>query len=118
MIRPPLFVPVHPTQHGTLALRTGRLPSGQRTGLAFSSQASLAAVLGLGQPWTRLSEHALREMLTPLGIEQLRLDPHRIREPAPSTPPARVPAAHRHPARRRQRGPRRGHAHLAAATPS
>ena len=103
MTSPPLFVPVHPTRHGTLALHTGRLPSGQRTGLAFSWAASLTAVLGPGQPWTRLSEHALREMLTPLGIQQLRLDPHPVREPAPSTPPARVPPAQRHQARRRRR---------------
>jgi hypothetical protein len=104
---PSLFVPVHPNQHGMLTLRTGRLPAGQRTGLAFSSKASLVAALGPEQPWTRLSEQALHAMLTPLGIEQLRLDPRPVREVAPSAPPARIPAARRHPATRRKRDARR-----------
>ena len=35
-----LFVPVRESGSGMLALRTGRLPSGQRVGLAFTSAAS------------------------------------------------------------------------------
>lgn len=42
------FVPVHASQYGTLALLTGRLPSGQRIGLAFTSAASLRSALARG----------------------------------------------------------------------
>jgi hypothetical protein len=55
-----LFVPVRDIGSGVLALRTGRLPSGQRVGLAFTSTASLLAALGPGQPWIRLRESACR----------------------------------------------------------
>jgi hypothetical protein len=86
-----LLVPVTPGRAGALVLRTGRLPSGQRTGLAFTSEAALRAGLGPEQPWVWLSEPALRELLRPLGLEQLRLDPLA----APAARPARpvpVPA--------------------------
>jgi len=60
-----LFVPVRESGSGMLALRTGRLPSGQRVGLAFTSAASLLSELGPGQPWIRLHEDAMRGMLAP-----------------------------------------------------
>ena len=82
----PLFVPVHASQSGTLALRTGRLASGQRIGLAFSSEASLLSALGLRQQWIRLGEQALRDMLTPLGVDHMRVDPHLAREVAHGAP--------------------------------
>jgi len=41
-----LFVPVRESGSGVLALRTGRLPSGQRVGLAFTSVTSLLSELG------------------------------------------------------------------------
>ena len=72
------FVPVHGTtspQEGTLALRTGRLLSGERIGLAFSSEASLMLTLGPGQEWIQLDEEALFDMLMPLGVEHIRVDP-------------------------------------------
>ena len=47
----PFFVPVHPSQCGTVALLTGRLPSGQRIGLAFTSESSLLSALGPWQQW-------------------------------------------------------------------
>jgi hypothetical protein len=40
-MRNPSFVPVRVSEAGTLALRTGRLLSGQRVGLAFTSAAAL-----------------------------------------------------------------------------
>jgi hypothetical protein len=69
-----LFVPVRESGSGMLALRTGRLPSGQRVGLAFTSAASLRSELGSGQPWIRLHEDAMRDMLGPAGIGEIRVD--------------------------------------------
>jgi hypothetical protein len=69
-----LFVPVRESGSGMLALRTGQLLSGQRVGLAFTSAALLLSVLGPGQPWIRLHEDAMRDMLEPAGIDQIRVD--------------------------------------------
>jgi hypothetical protein len=70
-----LLVPVRTTAAGTLALRIGRLSSGERTGLAFTSEASLVRTLGPAQRWTDLSWGALLDMLEPLGIKHVRVDP-------------------------------------------
>jgi hypothetical protein len=56
-------------------LRTGRLLSGERIGLAFTCEASLLLTLGPCQEWIRLDEEALFDMLTPLGVEHIRVDP-------------------------------------------
>jgi hypothetical protein len=80
------FVPVSATSCGTLALRTGRLASGERIGLAFSSEDSLRAVLGPWQQWTYLSERALHGMLAPIGVQQMRVDPRPARAGAYGTP--------------------------------
>jgi hypothetical protein len=45
-VRQTYFVPVRESQAGTLALRTGRLRSGERVGLAFTSEASLLLTMG------------------------------------------------------------------------
>jgi len=87
-----LFVPVRASALGTLALRTGRLPSGPRVGLAFTSEASLRSALGGGQPWIRLDEDAIRAMLTPLGIAQIRVDAYLPAPAAASAPAATRPA--------------------------
>jgi hypothetical protein len=70
-----LYVPVRMTDAGVLTLRTGRLESGERIGLAFTSEDSLSRTLGPAQPWANLGEQSLRDMLAPLGIVQLRIDP-------------------------------------------
>ena len=70
-----LYVPVRMSDAGVLALRTGRLESGERTGLAFTSLDTLARTLGPAQQWVSLGEEPLRDMLAPLGIGQLRVDP-------------------------------------------
>ena len=70
-----LLVPVRTTAAGTLALRIGRLSSGERTGLAFTSQDALMRALGPSQQWTDLSWEALLDMIAPLGIEHIRVDP-------------------------------------------
>lgn len=76
-----LLVPVTPARAGALAVRTARLSSGQRIGLAFTSEATLHATLGPGQPWIRLSEPMLCDLLAPLGVAQLRLDPLALHTP-------------------------------------
>jgi hypothetical protein len=75
MMEHKLLVPVRTTAAGTLALRMGRLPSGERTGLAFTSEVSVARTLGPAQQWTDMSWEALLDMLEPLGIEHVRVDP-------------------------------------------
>jgi hypothetical protein len=77
-VRHTYFVPVRMSKDGTLALQTGRLGSGERVGLAFTSESSLALTLGPSQQWTRLDLEALMEMLAPLGVEHVRVDPHRV----------------------------------------
>lgn len=69
-----LVVPVH-TGPGMASLRCGRLPGGERVGIAFTSQAGLAEVMGAGQPWIRLSAPAMRDMLAPLGVTRIQVDP-------------------------------------------
>jgi len=74
------LVPVRTTKAGTLALRTGRLLTGERVGLAFTSEASLLLAMGPSQQWVRLGYGAMRDMLAPLGIKNTRIDPHPARE--------------------------------------
>ena len=81
------FVPVAASKAGTLALRTGRLRSGERVGLAFTSEASLLLALGPAQQWIHLGGYALRDMLAPLGVEQVRVDPRPVGELEPAGPP-------------------------------
>ena len=74
------LVPVRTSKAGTLALRTGRLLTGERVGLAFTSKASLLLAMGPSQQWARLGYEAMRTMLAPLGINNVRVDSHPIRE--------------------------------------
>jgi hypothetical protein len=74
------LVPVRTTKAGTLALRTGRLLTGERVGLAFTSEASLLLAMGPSQQWAPLGYGAMRDMLAPLGIKNVRIDPHPARE--------------------------------------
>ena len=81
------FVPVRTSKAGTVALRTGRLRSGERVGLAFTSETSLARTLGRSQQWIHLSGAALADMLAPLGVEHIRVDAHPASEPGTECPP-------------------------------
>ena len=74
------LVPVRESKSGTLSLQTGRLISGERVGLAFTSEASLLMTLGPSQQWIQLAPGALRAMLAPLGVTCLRVDPRPIAE--------------------------------------
>jgi hypothetical protein len=80
-VRQMFFVPVRISKVGTLTLKIGRLRSGERVGLAFTTQAALALTFGPAQQWVRLDREALEEMLEPLGVEHIRIDPHLVGEP-------------------------------------
>jgi hypothetical protein len=82
----PLFVPVRASQPGLICLRTGRLASGLPIGLAFTSEAALLSTLGPRQQWTLICEQALLEMLAPLGIDRVRIDPRLARDVASGAP--------------------------------
>jgi hypothetical protein len=105
------FVPVRTSKAGTLALHTGRLNSGERIGLAFTSEASLLLTLGPSQQWVRLDGQALKDMLAPLGVEHVRVDPRPIGElEAGGLPQERQPgpvrvrsASYRDPSSRRHK---------------
>ena len=82
-----MVVPVR-TVPGMVSLRCGRLPTGERVGIAFTTEARLAAVMGAGQPWIQLSERAMEQMLAPLGVTRIQVDPGLVT----TAPPISVPA--------------------------
>ncbi|MEU3481459.1 SAV_915 family protein [Streptomyces sp. NPDC033754] len=90
-----LCVPVRPSAGGW-ATRLFRTPAGGgRTAVAFTDPARLRAVLGAAQPWIPLAEPALRALVEPLGVHELRIDPAFAAEghahaPAPAPLPAPV----------------------------
>ena len=75
------FVPVRESG-GTLALQTGRQRSGERVGLAFTTEDSLLLTMGSSRRWVRLGGQALRDMLSPLGVRHILVDPMPSRGPA------------------------------------
>ena len=94
-----LYVPVRTTNAGLLTLRTGRLESGERIGLAFTSLESLEYTLGSAQRWINLGDESLRDMLVPLGIRELRVDPLPLGHPGAGEVPRqarRRPVPHRY----------------------
>jgi SseB protein N-terminal domain len=86
------LIPVRTCAAGTLALRTGRLVSGERVGLAFTSQACLAQTLGPSQQWIHLAREALADMLGPLGIEHITIDPAPVGESSADGAPQQRPS--------------------------
>lgn len=82
-----LVVPVAGSE--TLALRSGRLPTGERVGIAFTTESRLVQVMGAGQRWIHLAEPAMKAMLAPLGIDRVQVDPGLI---APGVTPGVMPA--------------------------
>ncbi|MFF2194867.1 SAV_915 family protein [Streptomyces sp. NPDC058157] len=85
----PLYVPVRPGT-GEVAVRLFRTPLGARTAVGFTRAERLAAVLGAGHPWIRLSEAALRALAEPLGVASLTVDPTLT---APAAAPTRAAGA-------------------------
>ncbi|WCD84357.1 hypothetical protein KPP03845_100679 [Streptomyces xanthophaeus] len=90
----PLYVPVRPGGAHTV-VRLFRTPLGTRTAVGFTSPDRLAATLGAGAPWIRLSESALRAMSGPLGAPLVTVDPTFTAPAVASLPPvaARLPQA-------------------------
>jgi hypothetical protein len=82
-----LVVPVR-TRSGMASIQCGRLPTGQPVGVAFTSEGHLASVMGAGQPWIRLSLAVMKEMLEPLGVTRIQVDPGLIATLYPSSVPA------------------------------
>jgi len=79
-----LHVPVSVCSMNIVTIRTGRLSSGERIGLGFTSAAGLAAVFGPGQAWIVIHLRALHEMLACLGITIVQVDP--VTRPFARTP--------------------------------
>ena len=73
------FIPVRESKAGTFALQTGRLRTGERVGLAFTTEASLLLTMGSSPQWVRLDRQALKDMLAPLGVRHIRVDPVLVR---------------------------------------
>jgi hypothetical protein len=73
-----------------VSLRCGRLPTGERVGIAFTTEERLTETMGPGQEWIHLHERALRAMLRPLGVTRIQMDPNVL---ATSTAGSAVPVA-------------------------
>jgi len=71
-----------------VCLRCGRLPTGERAGIAFTTEGQLAGVMGAGQPWIHMSGQAMKEMLAPLGVTRIQVDPGLIATSLPVAVPA------------------------------
>ena len=56
-------------------LRCGRLATGERVGIAFTTKARLAGVMGADQPWIHLNDRTMKAMLAPLGVTRIQVDP-------------------------------------------
>jgi len=82
-----MIVPVR-TGSGMVCLRCGRLPSGERAGIAFTTEARLAEVMGEGQEWIHLNDRAMKAMLAPLGVHRIQVDPGLVS----ASPPISIPA--------------------------
>jgi hypothetical protein len=82
-----MVVPVR-TVSGTVSLRCGRLPTGERSAIAFTTEARLVEVMGADQPWIHLNERAMKAMLAPLGVTRIQVDPGLIAASLPIAVPA------------------------------
>ncbi|MEV0414095.1 SAV_915 family protein [Streptomyces sp. NPDC050448] len=91
-----LYVPVRPGRGAEAVIRLFRTPLGARTAVGFTSTDRLAATLGEGRPYIRLSESLLRELCEPLGAGLVTIDPTLSAAPAA---PAAAPAEPRQPGR-------------------
>ena len=90
----PLCVPVRDNACG-FTLRMFRNRDGARCAVAFTTRERLAAVLGSRQRWVELAEPAVRDIVLPLGVRDLVIDPALIAPPVRSqaAPPVAATAA-------------------------
>lgn len=77
-----LFVPVVACGPGIVTVCSGRLCSGERVGLGFTSQASFAAAYGPGHAQVRMRIQCLQDLLRPTGITTVLLDLSQAMSPA------------------------------------
>ncbi|MFI6144718.1 SAV_915 family protein [Streptomyces sp. NPDC051109] len=87
-----LYVPVRPGRGAEAVIRLFRTPLGARTAVGFTRTDLLAATLGEGQGYIRLSRSVLRELCEPLGADLITVDPA-LSAPAaaPAAPAAAAP---------------------------
>jgi hypothetical protein len=76
-------------------LQTGRLRTGERIGLAFTTEASLLLTMGSSLLWVRLDGQALQAMLAPLGVRHIKVDPVPLRSGAARSVVVRCGSAQR-----------------------
>ena len=81
----PLYIPVSDNGCG-FTLRLFRNRDGSRCAVAFTTPERLSAVLGAGQRWVELAESALQDMVRPLGVEHMVVDPNLIAPPVSPHP--------------------------------
>jgi uncharacterized protein (AIM24 family) len=79
-----MVVPVR-TGSGMVCLRCGRLPTGERVGIAFTTEARLAGVMGAGQAWMHLTGQAMKVLLAPLGVNRIQVDPGLVEAGLPTS---------------------------------
>ncbi len=84
----PLYVPVRDNACG-FTLRLFRDRDGSRCAVAFTTQERLSFVLGSGQRRLPLAEDALRDLLRPLDVQCLVIDPDLVVPPVSWNPPPR-----------------------------
>ena len=82
-----MVVPVR-TGSGMVCLRCGRLPTGEQVGIAFTTEARLAGVMGADQPWIHLNDQAMKAMLAPLSVTRIQVDPGLVAAGMPISVPA------------------------------
>lgn len=85
---PLLIVPIHQAKTDVIVVMTGRTPTGQQVGIAFTDIEHLVNAMGRSQTWMRLSETALRGMLAPLGFRRIQVDPLLVGPEVPTAPAA------------------------------
>src|SRR5258706_13576786 len=83
---PPLVVPIHQRSSDVIVVMTGRTPTGQQVGIAFTAVEHLINAMGKSQAWMHLSETALRGMLAPLGFRRIQVDPLLVGPEVPKAP--------------------------------
>ncbi|MFB7666131.1 SAV_915 family protein [Kitasatospora sp. NPDC056138] len=89
------YVPVR-TVGGVTVLRFFRRRDGSRCAGAFSSAADAHELLGPAQELIELAIPALREMIAPLGVRTIVLDPKLVAPAVTDTPPRPVTALEPH----------------------
>lgn len=76
-----IVVPVRHLSDGIDVLMTGAMPDGTKTAIAFTSLARLEAAMGCGVPYDHLTLNRLHQMLDPIGIERVQVDPDLVMSP-------------------------------------